>query len=266
MFCGKSGEINVDYEIKLSPGRGLGVFAKRAFKKNEIIMVERTLHCKTLEHLTGGVKEAFLELSRGPDWHWHQRFGDEPPPPSALAPETQWIRRMIINGISAEGGPVVCINISRINHACYGADNCSHRLNTAKNLMIINANRDIAAGDEITFSYVALGSSAKSGLMRNFGINCDCEYCKDPVKQSQVDKLTRLKNDCNREDIQILNRICACVQGLFLADFLEVYGEVYLDLYKAAFVSCYEPFPAVSAAMKESYSKLRLTLLVDEEA
>ena len=40
-WCGTAGELNHDYEIRPSMGRGLGVFALRSFERNDRIMVER---------------------------------------------------------------------------------------------------------------------------------------------------------------------------------------------------------------------------------
>ena len=40
-WCGKSGELDVDYEVREVAGKGLGVFALRDLKRNEKIIVER---------------------------------------------------------------------------------------------------------------------------------------------------------------------------------------------------------------------------------
>jgi hypothetical protein len=43
-FCGKAGEIGIDYDIRpTEDGRGLGVFTRRSFEKNDIIMAERPI-------------------------------------------------------------------------------------------------------------------------------------------------------------------------------------------------------------------------------
>lgn len=42
-WCGRSGELGTDFEIKESPGKGLGVFALRSFARDECIMVERPI-------------------------------------------------------------------------------------------------------------------------------------------------------------------------------------------------------------------------------
>ena len=40
-WCGKAGEIDFDYEVKESPGKGMGLFTLRDFKRGEKILVER---------------------------------------------------------------------------------------------------------------------------------------------------------------------------------------------------------------------------------
>jgi hypothetical protein len=43
-LCGKAGEIGIDYDIRpIEDGRGLGVFTRRSFEKNDIIMAERPI-------------------------------------------------------------------------------------------------------------------------------------------------------------------------------------------------------------------------------
>ncbi len=114
-YCGKSGEINIDYEIKPSPGKGLGVFAKRPFKINEVIIAEQTLYCTAFDKMTKGQKEALLALSAGPDWHWIQRFDGQNVSPGPLDPWYRTARLMAINGTRTDMGPAICINISRVN-------------------------------------------------------------------------------------------------------------------------------------------------------
>lgn len=43
VYCGKSGELGFDFEIRQVHGFGLGVFALQSFQKNDKIMVERPL-------------------------------------------------------------------------------------------------------------------------------------------------------------------------------------------------------------------------------
>ncbi len=260
VYCGKSGELNVDFEVKPSPGKGLGVFAKRPFKKYEVVMVERTFDTTAIPTLTGSEKEAYWELSPGPDWHWKQRF----PPDVVIGPEIEWMRIIAINGIRTNKGPVVCINISRINHACPGANNCDYRENSGKNLLVVNAHRDIAAGEEITFTYVPMWD--KSGLMRNFGITCDCECCKNPARQSLIDQLYVLETGLQDTSASKLHRICMGIRALFLMDEIQINSGEYLSFISDFYYLCKDTYPAVAQAFKKYFIELRKTLLVDEEA
>lgn len=40
IWCGAAGEVNIDFEVRAVPGKGLGLFAMRPFKRFDVIMVE----------------------------------------------------------------------------------------------------------------------------------------------------------------------------------------------------------------------------------
>lgn len=132
-FCGKTGELNHDFEIKATVDKGLGMFALRDFSKNEFIIAERPLLSKTGKEwnpfeytmLKDSEKEAFKNLAGNSLVHKYDsnKFG---------------------------GNYEIYALISRINHDCIGnASYIRHR-----GAMVDIAKRNIKAAEEITHAYV----------------------------------------------------------------------------------------------------------------
>ncbi|GFH46089.1 hypothetical protein CTEN210_02563 [Chaetoceros tenuissimus] len=174
-FCCKAGEFNLDFEIKPSPGRGMGMFALRDFSKNEYIIAERPLlentgrQWNTSEYsmLKDSEKQAFQDLSGETMFEKYQRnkFG---------------------------GNFKIFALISRVNHDCIG--------NTfyipLRGSMVLVAKRDIKAGEEILFAYIhmvyRLPEQRRIALRREFGFDCNlqCSLCSNPDLDERAKELS----------------------------------------------------------------------------
>lgn len=185
LWCGKAGEKSVDYEIKPSEGKGLGLFVKRDFERGEKILVERSVmtreangsHNKKKLDKYPAIKTAVMALApHGGNLmtkftiNCAAQAGDEDP--------------------SNDGSSGLFVNFSRINHDCIG--NVCHFFESKHNLMVVVANHQISAGSEVTFSYASHVRSRERAMRLSFrGFQCSCRACTNP---EIADKLDRMKD------------------------------------------------------------------------
>ncbi|KAL2066486.1 hypothetical protein VTL71DRAFT_2557 [Oculimacula yallundae] len=83
------------------------------------------------------------------------------------------------------------ITSSYINHSCMGTCDRSY----IGDMQIVRAARDMPAGTELTFSYIALEDTEamKTTLMDGWGFECDCARCADDRSTSSNVKAQRQK-------------------------------------------------------------------------
>ncbi|CAO2649924.1 Nn.00g012160.m01.CDS01 [Neocucurbitaria sp. VM-36] len=81
--------------------------------------------------------------------------------------------------------------ISRINHACN--PNSFVLFSRAGVSMAIKAYRDIQPGEEITISYLLLGTpfTQRQHLIKRWGFTCTCDLCSRPDRERQASDLRR---------------------------------------------------------------------------
>jgi len=159
-WCNKSGERSVDYEIRKSHDRGLGVFALRPFAVGDTIMAERSLMKTDLN--VPSVRSAILDL---------------------MPHDTEDIEaKFSLNSIGIGASSNEChifLNMSRVNHHCTG--NADHYYIAEHGVKILTACRAIQAGEEITFSYINFMTHPQyyPYLEKKWKFVCNCSACAD---------------------------------------------------------------------------------------
>ena len=187
-WCGKSAERDTGYQISdAGVGRGEGIFALREFVAGDRIMVERASLMAAFETPVGsaallalpaGVKTALNCLSSAVSEDESTVVGDE-----LAAAKLQ--RKFTNNAIGlgdADRSSGLFLTIAKANHACAG--NSEHYYLAEHRLMLLVATTSIAAGDEITFSYVhdCATKQQRTATLQHWGIVCDCRACAVPPR------------------------------------------------------------------------------------
>ena len=162
-----------DWTVKPVPGKGLGVVAKKFIASRSRILVDkpRTITFRAVRD---------LEPLEGPLYRKE---------------------RLNSFGVS-ESESLLCLRVARINHDC--RPNASQVFDADMGVMIVVANRDIAAEEEICISYLnSLGrngsydlESGRSLLMEKWGIRCppNCG-CYDSKFQSLIRNCRNLDSE-----------------------------------------------------------------------
>jgi hypothetical protein len=166
LFCGKTGEIGLDYEIRPIDGKGLGVFAKRDLKRNDTILVERPV-VQPPNHMSMPAEESVQQAIM------------------ALTPTDSSFRsKYQRNNVGR-----LCLTFSRVNHDCIG--NSYHTYDNEKGLILLVANHAIPAEDEITYSYTfqTLHAEALRKHATSWGFRCACRACKNPEIAQKLDQM-----------------------------------------------------------------------------
>lgn len=210
-WCGKTGEIGHDFEVREAPGKSLGVFALRDFEPNEKIMMERPVASVAKYEGPVSVLGSVLSLddSRKQAVQALTPAQLEKTPPALaeereLPPEQQVIAEKIRrNGMGTHGGGNgLYILMSRINHSCI--HNCSTpTVDKKRCVKVVSATRRISQGDEITISYCSEVYQRRSfQLHLVYGFECTCAACADPVCRQEYD-----------DDLVALRRIPALIDS-----------------------------------------------------
>jgi hypothetical protein len=216
LFCGKAGEIGLDYEIRPIDGKGLGVFAKRDLKRNDTIFVELPVVQPSDVSLPEeeSVQEAIMALT---------------PTDSSFQSKYEH------NNVGR-----LCLTFSRVNHDCIG--NSHHSYDDEKGLFLLVANHTIPAGEEITCSYTfqTLHAEALEKHATFWDFRCECRACKNPEIAEKLDQMV-----IDDEQTVAYSRQDKFDEGTRTAlDLIKLYDEfqsssffysrVYNDLYKMA--------------------------------
>lgn len=193
LYCGISGEINIDYEIR-NTGRsdvGDGIFALRDFGKNEVIIVERpiiTVAQRALNPLIPDVPESAKHMV------------------DALMPKNGTFKEKIDrNGISCTDECVVdgltglFLTLSKANHCCLG--NSDHQYFDHRRVKILVSSKPIAKGEEITFSYVSsLKWNERKLKLAGYPylFQCKCVACTSQSVEEKLAKVWKLDDEILR--------------------------------------------------------------------
>eukprot|EP00923_Selenidium_pygospionis_P019384 GHVN01033912.1.p1 GENE.GHVN01033912.1~~GHVN01033912.1.p1 ORF type:complete len:243 (-),score=12.25 GHVN01033912.1:421-1149(-) len=179
-WCGIAGEIGFDFEVlETEDGKGLGVFAKRMFTRNEKVMVERA-----------------LIVRQGSE------FSPPVVPPAArdavkqLLPENGNILEKIMRngmgiGDEEDGRSGLFVTMSRVNNNCIG--NAHHYFSARWNVKMLIASTEILPGEEITFAYVwNRAAYRKIKHQEVYSFECRCPVCCGESHLKLEDDLGRL--------------------------------------------------------------------------
>ncbi|KAK6087442.1 SET domain-containing protein 5 [Seiridium cupressi] len=176
------------WEVRPSPGKGLGVFATRLIKAGDRIMVEEPLFTITppefvpgrgyeLSAMASSVDTAVSSLSPS------QRTDFDACHAHHLPGEDENDRNMVIfrsNAYTLTDGTIAMFpRIARINHSC--RPNAANIWSEASNSRVIWAARDITPGEEVTVTYAPLlkTSNERQRRLAQYGFRCSCEACRE---------------------------------------------------------------------------------------
>ena len=233
VWCGKAGEKCVDYEIKETETKGLGLFALRDFQRGEKILVERVV---ATQARPGGLINRDKLLENKNVWNASM----------ALAPlESKDLGAIYMINCAALGddnegiGTGLFINFSRVNHDCVG--NSNHFYDEDLGVKLLVANDYITVGTEITFSYASKSPTPERIMrMQLRGFTCSCAACKNPDLAAKLDRVLELDDTIlnlgswgkAEHAIQAGKSLIKLYDELKATDML--YSRTYYDLYQVA--------------------------------
>ncbi|KAF8208508.1 hypothetical protein K438DRAFT_1961107 [Mycena galopus ATCC 62051] len=202
------------FRIETIPGKGVGAFSTRALKMGELVLSERPLFVSARTAPTVILPDHTPEMVL-------QNTRDQLEKYCALAvdrmrPENKAAFMALANSHTEDGsGPCVgimrtnslglsgivpsttkltegadvysatCRDISRLNHSC--SPNTSSHFDLASFSYSLYAVRDIAAEEELTYSYVdiELPSAERNEKLKPYGFICTCVACTDPTSDAR---------------------------------------------------------------------------------
>lgn len=197
------------WEVRLSPGKGRGVFARRAIRAGERIFAEEPLFAITppefhpgqgfrADEVAGVVNEAVTALSpaRRAEFlacHEHREPHEEAERTQSPATYARKRGLYILRSnayMLPDGRSAMFTRLARANHDC--APNAAHLWDprVRGDAVALVATRDIARGEEVTVTYVDVlaGAAERRQRLAQYGFRCDCASCTaagetDPRRQ-----------------------------------------------------------------------------------
>ena len=189
--------VNPAFEIRPSPNKGLGVFAKRPIPRASIILRDRLVLryypredpqqiYRRFERLRRPIKEEVLKLAVARDVEFSmavEHYLLSKGVRQNVIPKIMHLRNILkikafrtrVEDSPLPGG--LCLTASRINHSCLpNAEVCYGNESEWKSFV---AYRDITEGEEITISYIEIMKprTERRQILRNWGIDCQCPGC-----------------------------------------------------------------------------------------
>jgi hypothetical protein len=170
-------------EVKETPEKGLGIFAKMQIPRGTRIIAETPLLRATAfsTHCVN-VQDAFERLSSAKQHAYLQLHGYASP---TLKKDNNWpslpeLNRKVLAIFAANRwGSDVFWLASRFNHSCI--PNVHNAYNPTIRMETFHSTRDIEAGEELTISYVS-GISVRDerqAQLKSWGFQCSCPACED---------------------------------------------------------------------------------------
>jgi hypothetical protein len=211
-WCNKSGEINIDYEMKYSSEKGVGVYALRNFIRGDKIMVERPVMKSAGEAVSKNIYNEVMKLMPL-DGNISDKFH--------------------LNTISKAG---LFLNISRINNSCIG--NSEHGFLQKQNIMLLVATRNISIGEEITFSYINYNVNRRFLFKDKWNFICKCPACTNPEINKQLKRMAKLDKIMISPGLSIDDALFNGESLIKIYDDLGAstlaYGRTYYDMFQYA--------------------------------
>ncbi|KAK2000133.1 SET domain-containing protein 5 [Colletotrichum falcatum] len=233
------------WEVRPSPGKGLGMFALQTIQAGTRIIDESPLFTIDPGRLVTGQGFAFAAIAAAIDEAFaalnataraeflscpeHRDLDDEA--------DAAWSREALVfrtNAYTMTGGTVgIFPRIAKVNHSCRpnagmasigGGDE-----GPAKR--VVYAARDIRAGEEVTVTYVPLAQATDERRARlvQWGFTCDCAACKARDDDEQRVEMRRLmgvieaelgSDDFGRNVQPDAEKLVRLVEEVGLADYL----------------------------------------------
>jgi hypothetical protein len=208
-------------EVRGSPGKGLGTFAKANIPRGTRILAESCLlkvNCSDDEQPTANsIMQAFETLSPSQqasylELHTHACDSDK----QILASQTgrTWdelpeLHRKVLGIYTANSFDSIYLLASRFNHSCL--PNTAHVYNPSLDKETFHTIQDIGAGEELLISYMDGSNwvrSKRQDYLQKWGFECHCPACEDTsegrAKEEKRLILSQLSDDL--EDLLNLER------------------------------------------------------------
>ncbi|WYZ46321.1 hypothetical protein EsH8_IX_000546 [Colletotrichum jinshuiense] len=184
------------WEVRPSPGKGLGVFALQKIPKGTRIIDETPLFTVDPGTFVSGQGFAFDAIAAAVEKSFAGLNATARAAylscPEHRGPGDTESREALIfrtNGFTMAGGTIgIFPRIAKLNHSC--------RPNSASvsvgGRRVIWAGRDIAAGEEVTITYAPLvqPTEVRRARLAQWGFQCDCQAC---MARDDDDKRTEMK-------------------------------------------------------------------------
>ena len=160
-------------EIRVSPGRGLGVFATKNLPRGlRIFEEEPTMHFRNERFTEKEIQEAFKKLSLEQQSEFQKlHLGTQ-------ISGRSWLKSIFLTNSFKHGtSPMLFLQSSRINHSCI--PNALAAFNSNIKRQTIHLTRDVAMGEEITITYCDPHSDYEvrwQSLRTNWNFNCNCKF------------------------------------------------------------------------------------------
>ncbi|KZL80292.1 set domain-containing protein 5 [Colletotrichum incanum] len=238
------------WEVRTSPGKGLGVFALQKIPAGTRIIDESPLFTIDPGRLVRGQGFAFAAIAAAVDEAFaalnttaraaflscpeHRDLDDED--------EAAWSREALIfrtNGFTMAGGTVgIFPRIAKLNHSCRpnaGTASVGGSGSEGAARRVIYAARDINAGEEVTITYAPLVQTTdeRRARLAQWGFTCDCAACTARDDDKQRVEMKRLmgvietelgSDDFGRDVLPDAEKLVRLVEEVELVDYL---GKAY---------------------------------------
>ena len=189
------------YAIRQSPGKGLGVFARRDLEVGTVIMRETpVLKILPPDYVKGSgyPMNAVSQLLRADFIHLSAEEQEEVMSlayySTAADKNTSDTLGLIFKTNAYKSGEEIGLfpKIARINHSC--RPNTSYFWHAKSNRRVMYANRKIKKGEEILDSYISLllPQEERQKHLRPYGFTCTCEACAAQRKAKQESDKRRM--------------------------------------------------------------------------
>ncbi|KAK1447654.1 SET domain-containing protein 5 [Colletotrichum melonis] len=264
------------WQVRPSPGKGLGIFALAPIPRGTVIIDETPLFTINPGALTPGqgfafaaiatlVDEAFAQLNASSRTAYLSCPAHRDPggADDGISREALIFRT---NGFTMSSGEIgIFPHIAKLNHACRpnaGSASVGGR-------RVIWAGRDIAPGEEVTITYAPLvqDTDSRRARLAQWGFTCDCQACEardDDGKRIEMKRLMglierELGSDAFGGDVlPDAERLVKLVGEVGLVDYL---GKAYKYASYAASRS-----GKFGAARKWARKELKIHEIADEES
>jgi hypothetical protein len=239
--------ISPDIEVRPSPGKGRGYFAKKAIAAGTKLISETPVLSfpvppspsslsiyRSYENLDEATRNQISQLSwasnKAPPTYFLnllEEIADEEGEYETNAAEACNVAAIFHNnafgGAPNDGKSVteLYLNVSKINHSCL--PNTLFHSNPKLDGGRLHALRDIEAGEEITYQYIPLVASLElrlQMLQKGWGFSCLCAACDTTTKYGEESKIRRQKM------IDLLNQT---LSANAIEDRLQILPPLYLE-------------------------------------